>query len=329
MRDKLRWGVLSTANIAIKKVIPGILKASNGTLAGIASRSVEAANEVADRFGIPHRFGSYDDLLESDDIDAVYIPLPNDMHLEWTFAAAEAGKHVLCEKPLALTSDDAQEMVDACARAGVTFMEAFMYRLHPTWAKVRELVGSEEIGELTSIVAGFSFYLDDPANIRNMPEHGGGALMDIGCYPINVARMLFQSEPVEVAASMQRRPDFGTDTLTSAVLTFANGHAAFTVSTLAEPAQFVHVIGTDGRIDVEIPFNVPEEHETRIHLIRGGKPPLAPGIETFRFAPADQYAIEAELFAAAVLDGTPVPTPPEDGVANMAVIERIVEAASI
>lgn len=207
-------------------------------------------------------------------------------------------------------------------------MEAFMYRLHPSWIKVRNLVSSGEIGELTAIVAGFSFFMDNPANIRNKPEHGGGALMDIGCYPINVARMLFGTEPIAVSASMRRHPDFGTDTLTSAVLEFPSGHAAFTVSTLAEPAQFVHVMGSEGRIDVEIPFNVPEEHETRIHLIRGGKPPFAPGIETFRFEPADQYAIEAELFAEAVLEGTRVPTPPEDGVANMAVIERVEAAAA-
>ena len=326
--DKLRWGVMSTANIAIKKVMPGIQKASNGELAAIASRSLDAANDVADSFGIPHRFGSYVDLLESDEIEAVYIPLPNDMHLEWTLAAAEAGKHVLCEKPLALTAADAQEMVDACAQAGVTVMEAFMYRLHPSWLKVRELVASGEIGDLTAIIAGFAFFMDNPGNIRNKPEHGGGALMDIGCYPINVARMLFGSEPVSVSASMSRHPDFGTDVLTSAVLGFAAGHATFTVSTLAEPAQFVHVMGSDGRIDVEIPFNVPEEHETSIHLIRGGNPPREPGVETFHFEPADQYAIEAELFARAVLEGATVPTPPEDGVANMAVIERIVAAAA-
>jgi predicted dehydrogenase len=326
--DKLRWGVMSTAKIAVKKVMPGIVKTANGELTAVASRSLEAANEVADAFHIPHRYGSYLELLESDEIDAVYIPLPNDLHLEWTLAAAEAGKHVLCEKPLALTSVDAQAMVDGCAAAGVTFMEAFMYRLHPSWIKVRELVATGEIGELAAIVAGFSFFMDDPANIRNRPEHGGGALMDIGCYPINVARMLFGTEPVAVSASMRRHPVFGTDTLTSAVLEFPSGQATFTVSTLAEPAQFVHVMGSEGRIDVEIPFNVPEEHETRIHLIRGGKPPLAPGIETFRFEPADQYAIEAELFAEAVLGGTPVPTPPEDGVANMAVIERVKAAAA-
>jgi predicted dehydrogenase len=278
---------------------------------------------VADPLGIPRVYGSYQELLTDPDVDAIYNPLPNHLHREWTIAAARAGKHILCEKPLALSSSEAQVMVDACAAAGVKLMEAFMYRLHPSWVKVRELVTSGAIGELRSIQTRFAYFNDDPSNIRNQVTTGGGALMDIGCYAINLSRMLFAGEPTRVQAAIRRHPDYGTDIVTSAILEFGDGQASFVVSTQTADDQRVHLLGTQGRIEVEIPFNTPPDRETRVFLTHAGDP--EPVVITF--PPANQYTIQAELFAQAVLDDTPVPTPPEDGVANMRVIEQVLEAA--
>jgi len=328
MTDKVRWGILSTAAIGTKQVIPAIQAASNCEVVGIASRNFDRGTEVADRLGIPVAYGSYEKLLAVKDIDAVYIPLPNHLHREWTIKAARAGKHVLCEKPLALTSAGAQEMVDVCEAAGVTLMEAFMYRLHPSWVKVREMVSSGAIGALCSVQTRFAYFNDNPANIRNQLKTGGGALMDIGCYAINVSRMLFGGEPTRVQASIRRHPDFGTDVVTSALLDFGEGQASFVVSTQAEPDQRVHLLGSDGRIEIEIPFNTPPGREARIFLTRGGDPPAEPDTVTITFPPTNQYTVQAEQFARAILDDTPVPTPPADGVANMRVIEQIVEAAA-
>lgn len=325
--ERLRWGILSTASIGVDKVVPAIQQASSAVVTAIASRHLAAAEEAAARLGIPAAVGSYEDLLARDDVDAVYIPLPNHLHKEWTLAAALAGKHVLCEKPLALTSDDARAMVEGCAAAGVHFMEAFMYRHHPSWRKVVELVRAGEIGELRAVATRFSYFNDDPANIRNRPEMGGGALMDIGCYPINLSRMLFGSEPTRVAASIRRDPRFGVDVVTSALLSFGEAQSTFTVSTQAEPDQRVHLLGTAGRIEIEIPFNIPPDRETRVFVTAGGDPPVAPATRVLTFPPADQYTIEAEEFGRSVLEGRPVPVDPPDGVANMVVIERIREAA--
>jgi predicted dehydrogenase len=323
----LRFGILSTADIGVKKVIPGIQKADNCEVVAIASRSLDRARAVATDLGIPEAYGSYEDLLVADTIDAVYIPLPNHLHKEWSVAAARAGKHVLCEKPLALNSEDAQEMVDACEHAGVAFMEAFMYRLHPSWRRTLDLVRSGRIGAVRAVECAFSYYNDDPDNIRNRVETGGGALMDIGCYPINAARMIFDAEPSRIVSAIERHPDFGTDVVTSAILEFDHGHATFTVSTLAESEQYVVILGERGRIRVDIPFNIPPDRPSRVHLFRGGSPPEDPDVETFEFDTEDPYTSEARAFAAAVLVGEPVPTPPSDGVANMRVIERILASA--
>ena len=328
MTDTVRWGILSTAAIGTKQVIPAIQAAPNCEVVAIASRRGDLATATADRLGIPAAYGSYEKLLAADDVDAVYNPLPNHLHREWTIKAARAGKHVLCEKPLALTSAGAQEMVDVCAAEDVKLMEAFMYRLHPSWVRVREMVSSGAIGELISIQTRFAYFNDDPANIRNQVQTGGGALMDIGCYAINLSRMLFGGEPTRVRASVRRDPDFGTDIVTSALLDFGDGQASFVVSTQAEPDQRVHLLGSDGRIEVEIPFNVPADAEARIFLTRGGNPPGDPDTVTITFPPTNQYTVQADLFARAVLNNTPVPIPPEDGVANMSVIERIFEAAA-
>jgi len=326
--DVLRLGVLSTASIATEKVIPGIKRATRCEVVAIGSRSVERARAVADRHGIPRVHGSYEALLADPDVDAVYIPLPNHLHAEWTIAAARAGKHVLCEKPLATTTADAERMIDACRDEGVALMEAFMYRLHPSWVAVRELVAAGRIGRLTAVSSWFSYFNDDPADIRNVLEYGGGALFDIGCYSVNLSRMLFASEPVRVEASIVRDATSGVDVLTSALLQFADGVATFTCTTRAEPDQQVHVYGTEGRISVGIPFNIPPDRPTHVHVTAGGDPPVAPLTETLTFPTADPYAVEADRFAEAVLDGTPLPTPAEDSVANLLVIERLFAAGA-
>ncbi len=320
----IRWGILSTANIGMAKVTPAIHAAPNCEVVGIASRDQDRARAAAAELGIARSFGSYEALLEDENIDAVYIPLPNDMHAEWTMKAASAGKHILCEKPLAMSQRQATEMVSACEDAGVLLVEAFMYRHHPSWVKALSLVGDGSIGELVAVQSWFSYFNDDPANIRNRVENGGGAIMDIGCYNINLSRLLFGSEPTAVRSSVYRDPAMGIDTLSSAVLEFGQGqHSTFTCSTRSESYQRVHIVGTDGRIEIEIPFNIPPHLPTRIFLTRGGDPPVAPATETLTFEPADQYSIQAELFARALTDDTPPPVSSHDAIGNMGVIDAI------
>jgi predicted dehydrogenase len=323
----LRWGILSTANIAIEKVIPGMRSAKRAEVLGIASRDRARADSTARQLGIPRAYGSYEELLADPDIDAVYIPLPNHLHAQWAIAAARAGKHVLCEKPLAMSAADAQAIVDAGRQAGVVIMEAFMYRQHPSWVAVRELVASGRIGRLAAVDSWFSYYLEDPTNIRNIREVGGGALYDIGCYTVNLSRMLFGEEPASVASTIVRDPASGVDILTSALLVFPSGVATFTCATRVEPDQRVSIYGTTGRIEIEIPFNIPPDRPTRAFVIAGGDPPVAPDTEVLEFAPADPYGVEADRFAEAVLDGAPQPISGEDSVANMRVIERLFAAA--
>jgi predicted dehydrogenase len=293
----------------------------------IGSRDPDRAATTAAALGIPRHHGSYDDLLADPDVDAVYNPLPNHLHAPWTVRAAAAGKHVLCEKPLALDVAEATTMIEGCRQAGVVLMEAFMYRVHPMWTRVHELVTGGAIGELQAIQAFFSYRNLDPHNIRNVAAYGGGALMDIGCYPINVARWLFGEEPADVIGSVRFDPSFGTDVLSSAVLDFGGRHATFTCSTQLEPDQRVHIIGTEGRLLVEIPFNIPPDRPTRIIRFAGGDPPVAPGLEVIDIPTADPYTVQADAFAAAVLDGTPVPIPPEDALGTLAVIERVIASA--
>jgi len=325
----LRWGILSTANIATEKVIPGIRRAARNEIAAIASRDGETARRVADRLAIPRAHGSYEALLEDPDVDAVYIPLPNHLHAEWSIAAARAGKHVLCEKPLALTAADAERMIDAAETAGVHLMEAFMYRHHPSWVAVRQLVASGRIGTLTAVQSWFGFHNDDAANIRNIRDFGGGALYDVGCYCVNLSRMLFGGEPVRVEGAVVRdgAAGDGVDILTTGLLEFENGTASFGCSIRTEPDQRVDVYGSDGRISIGIPFNIPPDRPTQVFVTKGGDPPVAPATETLTFETKDPYAAEAERFAEAVLDGLPTPVPPSDAVANLRVIERLFDSA--
>jgi len=323
MSGDVRWGVLSTAKIGIDKVIPATAAAERCEVVAIASRDLGRARAAASELGIPRAFGSYEDLLADPDVDAVYNPLPNHLHAEWTIAAARSGKHVLCEKPLATTSADAERMIQACEAEGVLLMEAFMYRLHPTWEAVTSLVASGRIGELKTVQSWFSYFNDDPGDIRNLVETGGGALYDIGCYCVNLSRMLFGAEPERVGGSVLRDPVMGIDVLTSGILDFGDVVATFTCSTRAEPDQRVHIYGTEGRISLEIPFNIPPDRPTRVSLTAGGDPPVRPETEVFTFDPANEYTIQAERFAAAILDGGQVPIPPSDAVGNLRVIEEL------
>jgi predicted dehydrogenase len=325
--SKLRIGILSTADIAIRKVIPGMRRASRVEVVAVASRDGDQARAVADRLAIPRAHGSYEALLDDSEVDAVYIPLPNHLHAEWTIAAARAGKHVLCEKPLAMTAADAERMAAACDAAGVVLMEAFMYRLHPSWAAARDLVASGRIGRLSAVDSWFSYFNDDPLNIRNVRDFGGGALYDIGCYNVNLSRMLFGSEPNRVRASIERDSTSGVDILTSAILDFAEGTATLTCGTRLETDQRVDIYGTAGRISIGIPFNIPPDRPTQVFVTAGGDPPVAPATEIMEFPAADPYGVETDVFAEAVLDGTPLPFDAADAAANLRVIEAIFAAA--
>lgn len=321
--ERVSWGVLSTANIAIGKVIPAMQRSELTRVDAIASRSEDRAREVAGALGIDRAYGSYEELLADPSIEAVYIPLPNHLHLEWTAAAARAGKHVLCEKPIAMTSDEARQMIDVCRSEQVLLMEAFMYRLHPMWLQVVELIESGAIGQLRSVQTTFSYFNDDPTNIRNIPEVGGGSLFDIGCYAVNAARFLFNAEPTGAKGVVLRDTKLGTDIVTSALLDFGVGHSSFVCSTQMEDDQRVVIHGTEGRIVVEIPFNIPSDRPTRVLEISGGNPPVEPGVVVHEIDTADPYAVEADAFSRAIRTGAPAPVPPEDAVANMEVIERI------
>jgi len=319
----VRWGFLGAGFIASRALAPAVHAADGAVLQVAGARDPARAEAL----GPARSVGSYEQVCASDDVDAVYVALANDDHITWVLAALAAGKHVLCEKPLAMSAAQAEQMVDSCRDAGVLLAEAFMYRHHPTWVETVRLVRDGAIGELQGMQMWFSYYNDDPANIRNKPENGGGALMDIGCYPINIARLLFDDEPAAIASRVRRDPQMGVDTLTSAVLEFpGGGQATFSVGIRSEPYQRTHVVGSAGRIEVEIPVNIPWDVPTHLFLTTGGAA-AEPTTRTLTFDPANQYTIQAELFGQAVLDGTPLPVPPSDAVANMRVIEGVLAAA--
>jgi predicted dehydrogenase len=326
MSDKLRWGVLSTADIGLKKVIPGMMRGDVTTVAAIASRDLARARQAAAALGIPTAYGSYEKLLADPEIDAIYNPLPNQLHVPWTIKAAEAGKHVLCEKPLSLTVAEAQTLLAVRARTGVKIGEAFMVNCHPQWLRLRELLDEQRIGELRAIAGVFSYFNDDPANIRNQVKSGGGALYDIGCYMIHASRYAFGGEPTHVVGLIDRDPKMHTDRLTSGILDFPGGQAIFTCSTQMTPYQRVQFLGTHGRIEIEIPFNAPPDRPTRLFIDLDGDL-FYGGVTTETFPVCDQYTLQGDAFSRAVLEGGEVPVPLEDAIANMAVIEAIFRSA--
>ena len=326
MSRKLRWGVLSTAAIGLKKVIPAMQLGQYSTVTAIASRELAKAREGAKQVGIEKAYGSYEELIADPDVDAIYNPLPNQMHVPWTIKAAEAGKHVLCEKPLSMTVAEAKSLLPVRDRTGVKIGEAFMIRSYTQWRRVRELIEQGAIGNLRSVVAAFSYFNTDAANIRNQLECGGGALYDIGCYCIHSSRVGFGGPATRAVGIIERDPTFGTDRLTSALLDFPGGHAVFTCSTQMIPYQRVQFLGTKGRIEIEIPFNAPKDRPTRIFIDQSGDI-FGGGIVTEEFPTADQYTIQGDAFSKAVLEGGEIPVPLEDAIQNMAVIEAVFKSA--
>jgi predicted dehydrogenase len=324
---KVRWGVLGAAKIAIEKVVPGMQKGELCDVVAIASREPAKAERAAERLGLRKAYGSYEALLADPDIDAIYNPLPNHLHVPWSIRAAEAGKHVLCEKPLAMSADEARQLIAARDKAGVKIGEAFMARTHPQWLRARDLVREGRIGELRAITGTFSYFNADPRNIRNRSDIGGGALMDIGCYPITLSRMIFGAEPVRVLGVIQHDPELKTDRLTSAILEYPTGHCVFTCSTQMVPYQRMHILGTSGRIELEIPFNAPPDRPLRI-FIDDGKDLFGTDIQVEEFAICDQYTIQGDLFSRAILEDGDVPVSLEDGIKNMEVIDAVFRSAA-
>lgn len=322
MERKIRWGILSTAKIGREKVIPAMQHGRYCEVAAIASRSAGSARAAAKELGIPRAHGSYEDLLADPDIDAIYNPLPNHLHVPWSIRALEAGKHVLCEKPIGLSAAQGQSLLDAAARfPRMKLMEAFMYRHHPQWLYTRELVESDAIGDLRAIQSVFAYHNTDPGNVRNMKDIGGGGLMDIGCYNISISRFLFGAEPLRVMGTLDIDPEFGTDRLCSGIMEFAQGTSVFTCGTQMAPFQRVTAQGTSGGLEIEIPFNAPPDQPAKLWVTDGD------GLRQWESEPCDQYTLQGDLFARAILDNGDVPTPPGDAVANMRVIEAIVQSA--
>jgi len=323
---RLRWGVLGVAGIATKKVIPAMQKGDLTTVTAIASRDAAKARAAAAALGIQKAYGSYEELLADPEIDAVYNPLPNHLHVPWTIRAAEAGKHVLCEKPIALSCAEARTLLDVRVRTGVRIQEAFMVRSHPQWQAARTLVTDGRIGDLRAMLGVFSYFNQDPSNIRNVPAFGGGALMDIGCYLINTSRFITGREPERVVGAVERDPKFGTDRLTSMLLDFGGMQLAGTCSTQMVPWQRIHIFGTRGQIDIRIPFNAPPDRACEM-VVDSGKDLYGGGQELLTFPVCDQYTIQGDLFSKAVLEGTEVPEPLEDSIRNMECIEAVFRSA--
>ena len=323
---KVRWGVLGAARIATNKVIPAMQRGERAEVVAIASRDRAKAEAAASALGIPKAYGSYDDLLADPEIEAIYNPLPNHLHVPLSIRAAEAGKHVLCEKPIALNAAEAMELLAVRDRTGVVIGEAFMVQTHPQWLRTIELVRSGRIGNLRFAMGSFGYYQTMPENVRNVREYGGGGLLDIGCYPIKTSRMVFGEEPVRVSGTLVRDPKFGIDMLTSAILEYPSGHCIFACGTQVVPSQSMQFFGTTGRIQLEIPFNAIAGSVSRI-LIDDGSDLRGGGIQVEEFAPCDQYTLQGDLFSKAIREGGAPPVPLEDAVKNMAVIDAVFRAA--
>ncbi len=319
---KVRWGVLGAAKIATTKVIPAMQLAEVCDVTAIASQSLEKARAAAEPLNIPKPYGDYAALLRDPDIDAVYIPLPNHLHVPWSIKALQANKHVLCEKPIALSAVEARELLETAERhPELKVMEAFMYRHHPQWQLARQLINEGKIGKLRTVHSFFSYYNVDPDNVRNQAGIGGGGLMDIGCYCISLARFLFGSEPRRVCGSIEYDPQFRTDRLATGILEFVGGTSTFTCGTQLAPFQRVNIYGTHGLVEIQIPFNAPPDRPCRIMHQHGNE------MAEISLEICDQYTIQAELFSRAILDDTKVPTPLDDAVSNMKVITALFSSA--
>jgi predicted dehydrogenase len=326
MTKKIRWGILGAAKIAVNNVIPAMQAGEFCQVEAIASRDLNKSRQIASDLKIPKFYGCYEELINDSEIDAVYIPLPNHLHLEWTIKAAEAGKHVLCEKPIGLNADEVRKLIEIRNQIGVKIQEAFMVRTHPKWIVVKDLVKSGRIGNVKAITMFFSYFNNDASNIRNKYTDGGGGLMDIGCYCINLSRFIFDDEPKRVSGLIERDAKLGIDKLTSAMLDFPAGHATFTCSTQLAPYQKMQILGTNGRIEVEIPVNFPPDAPTRI-FIDDGSDYYGKNIEKIEVKAANKFKIQGDLFSKAILENSAQAIPLEDSFANMAVIDAIFRSA--
>jgi predicted dehydrogenase len=319
---KIRWGVLSTARIGTETVIPAMQLGEYSRVTAIASRKLEKAQAATKQLGIEKAYGSYEELLADPDIDAVYNPLPNHLHVPWTIKALDAGKHVLCEKPIGLNAAEAQKLLNAARKfPRLKVMEAFMYRHHPQWQWAKQKVSEGKIGELRTIQTFFSYHNIDPDNIRNIADIGGGGLMDIGCYCISLSRFIFGDEPWRVCGIIEEDPNMEVDRLTSGILEFSSGTSTFTCATQLVPYQRVNIFGTKGRIEIEIPFNAPSDRPCKVWYGDGNR------IEEVVLDICNQYTIQGDLFSRAVLEDRDVPVPLEDAVANMQVIDALISSA--
>jgi predicted dehydrogenase len=321
---KVKWGVLSTAKIGTEKVIPAMQQCDNLEITGISSREINKAAQAAKELGIPKYYGSYEALLDDPEIDAIYNPLPNHMHFEWTKKAVEKGKHVLCEKPMTLRKDEIRQLMALRDRFGVKVGEAFMVHTHPQWKETVKLVREGNIGKLRAVQGFFSYYKTDSNNIRNILEYGGGAVWDIGCYPIHTSRYVFGEEPKRVLSLVDRDPELKTDRLVSVILDYPSGQCAFTVSTQAVAYQRMIFFGEEKRIEVEIPFNAPNDRECRIFIQDGDL--FERNKKEITIDICDQYKIQGEAFSQAIISNGQVPVPLEDAYGNAAVIDAIFES---
>ena len=323
--NTVRWGILGAANIALQKVVPAMQATARARVVAIASRNADKARGAAATLAIPTAYGSYEELLADPNVDAIYNPLPNHLHVPWAIRAAEAGKHVLCEKPFALSAKEARTLCEVRDRTGVTIAEAFMVRTHPQWLAARDLVRGGRIGDLR-VVLDTSVTIGAIDDVRSKPDYGGGALMDIGCYPITMSRWLFGAEPVDVVATLERDPEFGVDRIASAMLRFPAGQATFTVAGQLVPFQRMTLFGVRGRIELEIPFNAPPDRRCRIFVDDGSRF-AGEAAEVIETPAVDQYTLQAERFADAIAGIGDVPVSLEDAIANMAVIDAIFRSA--
>ena len=321
---KVAWGILGSAKIAREKVIPALQASQLCDVQAVASRSLERAQAYAAPLGIPRAYGSYQQLFDDPAIEVVYNPLPNHEHVALTLQAARAGKHVLCEKPIALNARQAGELREVANK--VHIMEAFMIRFHPQWMRARALVRSGELGPVRSLQAWFSYYNKDANNIRNQPDSGGGALYDIGCYPIVAARYLFDAEPLRVVALIDRDPKFGTDRAVSALLDFGGGRRMdFTVSTQSVPYQRVNICGERQRVEIRIPFNAPLSDATDLLFDDGSA--LDGSAMTRETIPAcNMYGLQGDLFSRVVRGELKAPYGIEDAILNLRVIDALFES---
>jgi len=321
--NKVRWGILSTAKIGLKQVIPAMQKGKFMAVTAIASRDAGKADQAAAELNIPKAYADYDSLLADSDIDAVYNPLPNHLHVPYTIKALQAGKHVLCEKPIGLNAADAQRLLDAAKQyPELKVMEAFMYRFHPQWQKAKSIVEQGVLGEVKTIHAFFSYFNADAGNIRNKPETGGGGLMDIGCYCVSFPRFIFGSEPHSVVAVADIDPALQTDRITSGILDFGDSKTAtFTCATQLEPYQRVHIFGTKGKLEIEIPVNAIADEPAKLWL------QVNKATEELQTEAVNQYTLQGDAFSEAILSNTPVPTPLTDALNNMKVIDAVVKSA--